>query len=399
MCDSIGLSGNGTIVIESLFMNPRRVIKIIRRGFVFMVQFTVMKIEKHNLKDEKCPVTITGVYTAETGIFIDPGLTSAPWAVPASPEEESLEIRRVIECFLKNDQLVRTVLISRFYPMCVEIINMLPRGYTVFLSQSVKALWESFNITRRVKAPEAAVKPFKNNRFFKVGEISVTPSLAADLIPGHLSFAFESAQEKTVYPAGSYASGDDVKDDPSCGGKTGYNSSGPGFREYRRYIENALRGAEDIVFFAAPFGDTEGLAAACQACLRTDSIFAIGIFTAFTADKLSKTEKFFRKFSGNNVRILFTKTQADIMSDAGYNSLLYAYNRRKINIFDIKRGAKKILLMVDDNKEYLDLLKDIRTEKNGAELIFPRGEECFSPVIREYCRIRGVKATCLGAAV
>ncbi len=60
------------------------------------------------------------------------------------------------------------------------------------------------------------------------------------------------------------------------------------------------------------------------------------------------------------MRIKFQKTHAEALVMAGYRDLLYVYNKRKIDVFEISRNKNRILMLARDNSAFSAILKEIK---------------------------------------
>ena len=78
------------------------------------------------------------------------------------------------------------------------------------------------------------------------------------------------------------------------------------------------------------------------------------------------------------------KSHAEALAKAGYRDLLYAYNKRKIDVFEINRKKEKILMLARDNSVFPLILKQIKAVQ-GAKIIYSMWEGYLTDEFKEYC--------------
>ena len=115
----------------------------------------------------------------------------------------------------------------------------------------------------------------------------------------------------------------------------------------------------------------------------------IDIYTAFILDKLKKASKGIPQFNWKNIRIKFIKYHADCLVSAGYRDLLYVYNKRKIDVFEINRNKDRILMLARDNSIFPIIAKEIKGIE-GARVIYAMWEGCLTDKFKEYCAQKGL---------
>jgi len=149
-------------------------------------------------------------------------------------------------------------------------------------------------------------------------------------------------------------------------------------------IAKILRKSSNITFLFTSTQNIDRLVSAYKACLRTDSIFVIDIYTAFVLDNLRKVSAHIPQFDWKNIRIKFLKYHADVLAEAGYKDLLYVYNRSKIDMFEINREKDKILMLARDNSIFPNILKNI-DKPEGSTIIYSMWEGYLTDKFKDYC--------------
>jgi len=155
-------------------------------------------------------------------------------------------------------------------------------------------------------------------------------------------------------------------------------------------IVKILRKSSNITFLFTSSQNIDRLVSAYKACLRTDSVFVIDIYTAFILDNLRKVSTHIPQFNWKNIRIKFFKYHADRLSETGYGDLLFVYNRSKIDMFEVNREKKKILMLARDNSIFPNILKGIDNPE-GSTVIYSMWEGYLTDKFKQYCAHKGLE--------
>ncbi|MBF0494382.1 MAG: hypothetical protein HQL28_04550 [Candidatus Omnitrophica bacterium] len=155
-------------------------------------------------------------------------------------------------------------------------------------------------------------------------------------------------------------------------------------------IENVLRSSENIVFILTSPDDIAGVLTAYKVSLKSGRIFVIDIDTAYALDKRRKTSKNIPEFDWRNVRIRFTPDQADAFSANVSSKLLYHYNSGKINIFEINKKKEHILVLLREETDLPDIVKDVRGV-SGACVICTARVDNLTDKFKNYCTAKGIR--------
>ena len=81
--------------------------------------------------------------------------------------------------------------------------------------------------------------------------------------------------------------------------------------------------------------------------------------------------------------------QADTLAKKVSTQLLYHYNSRKIDIFEINRKKNKVLMLARDNSNFPMLVKGIKGVE-GAKVIYSMWEGYLTDKFKAYCAQRGL---------
>ena len=152
----------------------------------------------------------------------------------------------------------------------------------------------------------------------------------------------------------------------------------------QKRIEEVLRTSSNITFLFVSSQNIDRLVSAYKACLRTGHVFVIDLYTAYILDKLRKVSKNIPQFNWSNIRVKFIKSHADILAEKVSEKLLYFYNTKKIDMFEINRKKKRILMLARDNSVFPLLVKNIK-DIEGAKIIYSMWEGYLTDKFENYC--------------
>ncbi len=154
--------------------------------------------------------------------------------------------------------------------------------------------------------------------------------------------------------------------------------------DVQRKIEEILRASKNITFLFTSSQNIDRIVSAYKACLKTGHIFVIDIYTAYILDKLRKISKGIPQFNWRRMRIKFWKNQADVLAKNVSTKLLYFYNTRKIDIFEINRKENKILMLARDNSIFPGIIKHIK-EVKSTKIIYSMWDGYLKDKFKDYC--------------
>lgn len=311
-----------------------------------------------------------------------------------------------IQGLYKGEQKsIDTILISHSHPDHYGLLNYVHPDIPIYMSEGTKELIEISSIFTLSKVGRINVKIINSKSLFKIGEFTITPYLVDHSAFDALAFLIE-AEGKRVFYSGDFR-GHGRKStlfkriitnppgDIEClimeGSIIGrdeivYQNEG----EVQSRIENILKSAENISFLFVSSQNIDRLVSAYKACIRTEHIFVIDIYTAYILDKLRKVSKNIPQFNWRNIRVKFLKNQADKLAKKVSTKLLYHYNTRKIDIFEINRKKNKILMLTRDNSIFPVLVKSIKGIE-GAKIIYSMWEGYLTEEFKDFCNKKGLQ--------
>lgn len=280
------------------------------------------------------------------------------------------------------------ILISHSHLDHYGFIQYVAPNIPIYVSQGAKELIDVSRIFIGQKIKSKSLKVIKNFRKFKLGDIEITPYLVDHSAFDALAFLIEGEGKRIFYSGDFRACGNKsvlfermVNDPPKDidvllmegtmmgRGKGLYSSE----KDVCQEITKELQNNENVTFLFSSGQNIDRIVSAYKACRKTDSIFVIDLYEAFILEKLKKVSSKLPKVNWRNIRIKYWKDHADKMADAGYSGLLYAFNKRKIDFFEINRKKNRILMLARDNSLFKITLKEI-DEVEGATIIYSMWE-------------------------
>ncbi len=304
-----------------------------------------------------------------------------------------------------SGKAINAILIPHSHLGYYGFLEHVNQDIPIYMSKGAKELINVTNIFVTKKSNKANVLLIKHMRPFQIGDFKITPYLVDHTAFDALAFLVE-AEGKKIFYSGDFRGHsrksllfEKILKDPPKDIDTLFMEGSIIERKDCVYrdekavqsrIEKILRENENITFLFTSPQNVDRLVSAYKACLRTDSIFVIDIYAAFALDMIRKASKNIPRFIWKNIKIKFIKYQADLLADAGYTNLLYAYSKQKIDMFDINRKKKKILMLGRDDSVFTGILKDI-DGLSGAKLIYSMREGRLGEKFKGYCKQRGIE--------
>jgi ribonuclease J len=272
------------------------------------------------------------------------------------------------------------------------------------MSQGAKELIEISSLFTPNKLNKINPKIIDSKKAFSIGDIKVTPYTVDHSAFDALAFLLEADGKRLFYSGDFRGHGRKSKlfdkivskppKDIDCLLMEGSTLG----REEQLYkdeiavqnrIEGILKAADNITFLFTSSQNIDRLVSAYKACLKTDRLFVIDIYTAYVLDRLSSVSKHIPQFNWRNVRVKFYKNQADILAGKVSEKLLYRYNTKKIKMSEINEKKNKILMLSRYNSIFPRILKSI-TNSSGAKIIYSMWEGYLSDEFKEYCSKNGL---------
>ncbi|MCX6759786.1 MAG: MBL fold metallo-hydrolase, partial [Candidatus Nealsonbacteria bacterium] len=270
----------------------------------------------------------------------------------------------------------------------------------IYLSQGAGILIDVSNIFVPTKVGKINTNIISNKKRFRIGDFTVQPFLVDHSAFDAFAFMIEAEGKRLFYSGDFRAHGRKAKlfkqiierppQNIDCllmeGSALGredvqYKTEG----DVEKRLEEILRERKNITFLFASSQNIDRIVSAYRACLKTDSIFVIDIYTAFILDKLKKVSDRIPQFNWKNIRVKFLNTHAKTLEKAGHIDLLYTYNKRKIKMPEISRDKNRILMLARDNSVFPLLLNKIK-DVAGAKIAYSMWDGYLSEGFRAFCK-------------
>jgi len=262
----------------------------------------------------------------------------------------------------------------------------------------------SINIFIPTKVGKLNTNIISNKKRFKIGDFTVQPFLVDHSAFDALAFLIEVEGKRLFYSGDFRAHGRKAKlfkqiierppQNVDCllmeGSALGredaqYKTE----EEVEKRLEEILRERKNISFLFASSQNIDRIVSAYRACLKTDSIFVIDLYTAYILDKLKKVSERIPQFNWKNIRVKFFNAHAKALERAGHIDLLYAYNKRKIEMPEISRSTNRILMLARNNSVFPLLLNKIK-DVAGAKIAYSMWDGYLSGEFRSFCKDKGL---------
>ncbi|MBU1864554.1 MAG: MBL fold metallo-hydrolase [Candidatus Omnitrophica bacterium] len=310
-----------------------------------------------------------------------------------------------IQGLYKNDQKgIDAILLSHSHLDHYGFLKYVNPDIPIYLSEGAKQLIDVSDIFIPFKAGGLNVTVMHKKRKLTIGDFVITPHLVDHSAFDALAFLIEADGKRVFYSGDFRGHGrkgvlfermtEHPPEDIDClimeGSMLGRSKQRyENENEVQKRIEEILKVSDTITFLFASSQNIDRIVSAYKACRRTHSIFVIDIYTAFILDKLRTVSEHIPQFNWKNVRVKFLASHADAMVKHGYRDLLYTYNRRKIDMFEIDRKKDKILMLARDNSVFPSIIKKL-TKPKGATIIYSMWEGYLSETFKKYCAEKGI---------
>jgi len=320
-------------------------------------------------------------------------------------ELKKLKILPNIEGLYKSEaKTIDAILVSHSHMDHYGFLRYVHPDIPIYMSDGAKSLIEISDIFTPQKIGSINTSIIKKKSKLKIGDFLVTPYLVDHSAFDALAFLIETDGKRLFYSGDFRSHGrksilfnrivSNPPQDIDCLLMEG-SMIGRGNQVYRDEkavqsgIEDILTSSANITFLFASAQNIDRLVSAYKACLRTNHIFVIDIYTAYILDKLRKVSKGIPQFNWRNIRVKFLKNQADLLAKKVSSNLLYHYNSKKIDMFEISRKKDKILMLARDNSIFPSIIKNIKGIE-GAKIIYSMWEGYLTDKFKEYCASRNI---------
>ena len=274
----------------------------------------------------------------------------------------------------------------------------------IYLSQGAEQLINISNIFVPTKVGKLNTNIVSHKKPFKIGDFTITPFLVDHSAFDALAFLIEAEGKRLFYSGDFRAHGRKAKlfkqiikyppknidcllmEGSALGRKDAQYKTEKDV-EYR-FVE-ILKEKKNITFLFASSQNIDRIVSAYRACLKTDSMFVIDLYTAYILDKLKQVSEHIPQYNWKNVRVKFIHTHAKTLEQAGHKNLLYTYNKRKIELTEISREKNRILMLARDNSVFPLILKGIKDIAGGL-IAYSMWDGYLTKEFRAFCKDKGL---------
>jgi ribonuclease J len=116
---------------------------------------------------------------------------------------------------------------------------------------------------------------------------------------------------------------------------------------------------ENIAFVFCSSQNIDRLVSVYRAVKRTQKMLVIDLYTACILDSLKVISDKLPQYWWEDIRVKYSKHHADVLANSELKKLLYKYRRAKIELEEINRDKKKVVMLVKDNSTFRVFLKHL----------------------------------------
>lgn len=321
---------------------------------------------------------------------------------------EQLKERKILPdikgLYRNEEKAVDAVLISHSHLDHYGFLKFVHPEIPIYMSEGARYLIEISDIFIPHKTGHINSKILNKSRKTKTGDFNVTAYLVDHSAFDALAFLIESEGRRLFYSGDFRGHGrksslfknmlENPLKDIDClvmeGTMLGRNN-----QEYKDEIvvEDAITGIlkvkSNISFLFASPQNIDRIVSAYRACLKTNTLFVIDLYTAFILYKLADVSKHIPQFDWRNIRVKYFKYHADKLAESGHKDLLYKFNKRKIELSEINSNKNRTLMLLRDNSLFPVVIKHIKGIK-GATVIYSMWEGYLTDKFMDYCSQNGI---------
>ncbi|MEI8349870.1 MAG: MBL fold metallo-hydrolase [Candidatus Omnitrophota bacterium] len=301
-------------------------------------------------------------------------------------------------------QKIEAILLSHSHLDHYGFMRYINKDIPVYLSRGAQELIQVSNIFTPNSIGSFNAQIIGHLKTFQIGNFTITPYLVDHSAFDAYAFLIESEGKRLFYSGDFRAHGRKnilfkrmLKNPPKdidCLLMEGtMMGRGNQLYENETAVENKIKDVleehKNITFLFASSQNIDRIVSAYRACLKTDSIFVINLYTAFILDKLKAVSTGIPQFDWKNIRVYFLHAHANKIAEFVSVKLLYKYNQQRIKFPEINQKKNNILMLTGKNSFFPIILKNINNFK-GAKIIYSMWEGYLDDKFRQYCKEQGL---------
>lgn len=349
------------------------------------------------------------VFTERSRILIDFGLPlvnaqKEPFdsKVLMGKSLEELRVSKIlpnVNGLYKNEEMsVDAILISHSHMDHYGLLRYVHPDIPIYMSEGAKTLVEISDIFTPHKIGKINTRVIDKRKKLAIGDFEITPYLVDHSAFDALAFMVKAEGKKIFYSGDFRGHGRKselyrrmVSTPPKNidfllleGSMIGRGDQlFKNEKAVQARIEEVLTKTPNINFLFASSQNIDRIVSAYKACLRTNHVFVIDVYTAYILDRLRKVSKNIPQFNWRNIRVKFLKSHADSLAQNASVKLLHAYNARKIEFDEINVIKDKVLMLARDNSVFPILVKNIKGIA-GAKIIYSMWEGYLTRKFKDF---------------
>lgn len=246
----------------------------------------------------------------------------------------------------------------------------------VYMSHGAKALIEISDLFIPNRANLRNTKLFMMWQPLEVGDFIITPYLVDHSAPDAAAFLVESRSVgKRLFYSGDFRGHGRKKvvlgnlvshpiRDVDCLVMEGtmLGRSDKGYEDENTVearMTEIFKTKQNIAFVFCSSQNIDRLVSVYCAVKRTQKMLVMDLYTAYILDSLKVISDKLPQYWWEDIRVKYSKHHADVLANNELKKLLYEYKRAKIELEEINRDKKKIVMLVKDNSIFRVFLKHL----------------------------------------
>lgn len=279
---------------------------------------------------------------------------------------------------------INAIILSHAHQDHYGFLRYINSDIPIYMSRGAKILIEISDLFIPTKANLRNVVPFEMWHSLNIGNLAVTPYLVDHSAFDAAAFLIEGDGKKVFYSGDFRGHGrkkvllDKLLSAPpgniDCllleGSMLGReNGQYQDEKAVEERMVNLFRKKDNIAFVFCSSQNIDRLVSIYRAVKRSGVIFVIDLYTAYILDRLSTVSKHLPQFDWDEVRVKYFQSHAKVLVGSNQKELLYKYRKAKMEIEDIDKNKKNIVMLMRDNSIFRACLRKL-TNLEGALAVY-----------------------------